>query len=66
MEPEFAVLRDSPAVSAASLSGFRTGRGFNTTVLISVKTVVLAPIPSASVSTTKSTKTGFFRMLRSA
>ena len=45
---------------------FRTGSGFRITVLISVKTVVFAPIPNASVSTTNNTKTGLFRMVRMA
>src|SRR5262249_35916724 len=56
----------SLAATAANSAVLRTGRGLRISVLITVKTVVFAPIPRASVMSTKTTKVGFFRMVRSA
>jgi hypothetical protein len=40
-----------------------TGRGFKISVLITVKTVVFAPIPKARIKTTGRTNSGLFKRL---
>jgi hypothetical protein len=56
----------SAAATAANSSTFRTGSGVRISVLITVKTVLFAPIPSAKVTTTNRTNMGFFRTVRRA
>src|SRR5258706_11743931 len=60
-ELDFDVLFTSAIATAASSAEFRTGSGFKIKVLITVKTVVFAPIPNASVRTTNRTNIGLFR-----
>ena len=63
---DFEVLPVSPVATEANSPEFRTGSGFKIRVLIREKTVVFAPIPKPSVSTTKRTNIGLFRMVRDA
>src|SRR5438445_3129202 len=53
-------------VTKTSSSGFLTGSERNSSVLITLKTAVLAPIPSASVSTATIVNPGFFSNWRKA
>ena len=61
---DFDVLVASAPTTAANLEGFCTGSGFKIRVLMTVNTVVLAPMPNPSVSTTKTANNGLFRMVR--
>ncbi len=51
---------------ATNSDEFGTGSGFKISVLITVKTVVFAPMPNPSVRTTNNTNSGPLRMVRRA
>ena len=62
--PDFDVFFATAVETAANSAGFWTASGFKISVLITVKTVVFAPMPKARVRITKTTKKGFFRIVR--
>ena len=66
-ETMFQLLGPLPNVSHTSTRRFGSGNGsrLRRVVLIALKMVVLAPIPSASVRTATAVKPGFFANVRS-
>ncbi len=62
--PPWKALRASVVLMVTRRSESATGKGFSSTALTTVKMVVFAPMPIASVRTATAVKPGFFANMR--